>query len=124
MVSVKRFTLVIIGLFLFAFAATAFANERSGREFGFRAHLKQELEQIKKNTQTIRVEGSLICKMGEANTGQACDLRIEEIKSGKIYRLTQEEAARRLLSDGTKQVAITGVLRGDQTIEVSQVQAL
>jgi hypothetical protein len=72
----------------------------------------------------VRINGILSCDLGSANTGQACELKLKENGSGRIYNLADSAAAMRLFQDGKKNVQIEGRLAGNETIEVKTAQTL
>jgi hypothetical protein len=70
------------------------------------------------------IKGALICEMAPVNDGRPCSLKLKEAETGKIYELTPSTAARRLYLDGTRNVAIQGVITEGDSIQVTSAEAL
>lgn len=88
------------------------------REFSA-SQIRQEL----KNS-LVQIQGALSCNGTEASSIEYCHLRIEDVKTGRSYRLRNAGDLMRLYRQGTRKAAVTGtVIRGD-TIEVKNVTPL
>lgn len=94
----------------------AFASR--GDDFNIRS-LQQQLR-----ASTVSITGALTCKMGEINTGEACNLKITDSKTGKIFGLANAGDAMRMYNSGTKNVAIEGTVNDNGTISVAKISAL
>jgi hypothetical protein len=75
-------------------------------------------------TQTIEVRGALSCLRGASNNGEACALKIQDQKSGRIFNLANASEVMRIFNEGNQFVTIEGKMSGDSTLVVSRVQIL
>lgn len=110
----KKSLLLALSTLLIAMNAWAFRGDHFNM-----TSLRQE-----KRASKITVAGVLTCKMASENTGQPCELKIHDAKTGKTFSLSQNGEAMKLFQSGTKQVSVEGRFEDAQTIAVSNVQAL
>ena len=81
-----------------------------------RSSIDQERHQV-----GITVSGNLSCVLSEINTGDACQLKLQDPKTGATYQLADSNAAMRLFFSGKKSVSIEGRLDSGNVIRVSRV---
>ncbi len=81
-----------------------------------RSSIEQEREQV-----GIAVSGNLTCVLSEVNTGDACQLKLLDTKTGATYQLADSTAAMRLFFSGKKSVSVEGRLDIGNVIRVSRV---
>lgn len=73
----------------------------------------------------VHVEGTLSCPVGPENTGDPCVLAIQDNKTGKTYRIIENNSqVMRIYQSGARQVAVEGVMEDDETMSVRSTQAL
>jgi hypothetical protein len=116
-----RMILIAAGFLTSFTAVPAFALQGDGTSIGaIRQELRDEAAPIKR----VSIEGNLSCMRGSLNTGQACELKLSETKTGRIYNLTQTKSAMELFENGKKQVLIEGHMTDADTLEIRNAQTL
>jgi hypothetical protein len=116
----KRLLILGGSLLIVALSTSAFAV----KDAETRAMIRQSM-----NGDSIAlIAGPLTCTLsGGENQGQACTLKIRDLKTGKIFQLTNAGEARGLYAAGTTNVAIQGTVStndaGEGTLEVTRISA-
>ncbi len=78
------------------------------------ASLRQEMR-----TSLVTIEGALSCN---TENGASCSLRLQELSTGKSYKLRNASSAMKLYNSGTINVAIEGRFRDSDTIEIVSIR--
>jgi hypothetical protein len=109
-------TITAIMMILVSFVAVKVTSARETNDFN-RTTIRREFQ----TNAWVKVTGHLICDNASGNT--ACQINLQDNKTGEIYRLSRTEKAMELLNAGTKAVQIEGRLTG-KTIAINQISAL
>jgi len=72
----------------------------------------------------LQIVGDLRCDMGEQNSGEPCEVKIKDSKTGKVFFLSRAKTAMRLYMSGTRHVTLDGRDAGSETIEVLAIHPL
>ena len=115
-----RYRLALLIFTQFGWVSPAFAIQGEASNFSAFRHDGGGSQ----TAQNIRVEGTLQCQMGDANSGQGCALKIQQNQTGHVYNLTENQTAMRFFLDGKKNVAVEGSLQNSNTIEIKVAEAL
>lgn len=92
--------------------------------FADRAGIYRQAMKYEFTPSLIQIEGALSCTMGTNNDGQACDLKILENKTGKVFNLTNNNDAMRLFHSGKRNVKVEGQIDQANTLQVATISPL
>lgn len=89
----------------------------------------RESQMSMKNSEanSVRITGELMCTLAAENSGQACDLKIKENGTARIYGIADTTVAanalKRLYFNGARTVTIEGTLSNNGYIAVASTVA-
>ena len=112
------FAFAVIMVSLFA-STLVFAMNDSRDDTSAIFHTREQRTAPQANGRWV---GELACKLATQNNGEPCELTFTEKSTGKVYQLSQAQAAMALYQAGQRKVAIRGQALGSNQIGVASAE--
>ena len=72
----------------------------------------------------LQIEGTLVCENTKENTEAACNIQIQDAKSGQLISLTGAAELIKMYWAGIKNVIVDGLRSSNGSVQVIQARAL